>query len=63
MRIAIKHYNTEVSWDNNKSVELDDTNLEEAFDAFTGLLITQGYSQEAIFNYITEWAEVLNQND
>lgn len=63
MKISIKHYNTEVSWDNNKPVELDDTNLEDAFDAFSGLLIAQGYSQEAIFSYITEWAEILNENN
>ena len=40
----------------NWSVSHTDCNLEELFDAFKGLLVTQGFSVKCINNYLKELA-------
>ena len=46
-----------VSWEN----DFIDNSLEELYNAFEGLLITQTYSQESIRRFLIEKGEELNE--
>ena len=57
MKITIKSYDREVSWSNDRENQIiDETTLDEVFDAFKGLLITLGFSAECIDADILEQA-------
>lgn len=57
MKITIKSYDREVSWSNDREDQIiDETTLDEVFDAFKGMLITLGYSAECIDADILEQA-------
>ena len=60
MKITIKSYDREVSWSNDRENQIiDETTLDEVFDAFKGLLITLGYSAECIDADILEQATAI----
>lgn len=57
MKVTIKSYDREVSWSNDREDQIiDETTLDEVFDAFKGMLITLGYSAECIDADILEQA-------
>lgn len=57
MKVTIKSYDREVSWSNDREYQIiDETTLDEVFDAFKGLLITLGFSAECIDADILEQA-------
>lgn len=57
MKITIKSYDREVSWSNDRDNQIiDETTLEDAYEAFKGLLITLGFSAECIDADILEQA-------
>ena len=60
MKVTIKSYDREVSWSNDRENQIiDETTLDEVFDAFKGLLITLGYSAECIDADILEQAAAI----
>ena len=60
MKVTIKSYDREVSWSNDRENQIiDETTLDEVFDAFKGLLITLGYSAECIDADILEQATAI----
>jgi DNA-binding transcriptional regulator YhcF (GntR family) len=63
MKIKVKHYDIKVKWSNDKKYkEIDETNVEEAVEAFLNILITHGYSEKAIEDYIVEKSEMIKNN-
>ena len=49
MKITIKSYDREVSWSNDRENQIiDETTLEDAYEAFKGLLITLGFNAKCI---------------
>ena len=57
MKVTIKSYDREVSWSNDREDQIiDETTIDEVFDAFKGMLITLGYSAECIDADILEQA-------
>lgn len=63
MKITIKHYDSEVTWSNDReNQEIDETSIDEAFYAFKGLLVTCGWDSETIDNYIVEWASLIESD-
>ena len=67
MKITIKHYDSEVTWSNDREKQqIDETSIDEIFSAFKGLLVTCGWNAEAVDGYILEWASLIesdkNQN-
>ena len=60
MKITIKSYDREVSWSNDRDNQIiDETTLEDAYEAFKGLLITLGFSAECIDADILEQATAI----
>ena len=60
MKITIKHYDKEVSWSNDiENQIIDETTLEDVFDAIKGMLITLGYNAECIDADILEQAAAI----
>lgn len=60
MKIIIKSYDKEVSWSNDRDNQIiDETTLEDAYEAFKGLLITLGFSAECIDADILEQAAAI----
>lgn len=61
MKITIKHYDAEVTWSNDReNQKIDETTIDEAFEAFKGLLVTVGYMPESVDNYILDKADELS---
>jgi len=52
-KITIENYDKKVSWE----VPYNDTNLEDMFDAFIGLLTTITYNYDGIIEFMKEYAE------
>ena len=64
MKITINHYDEEVIWSNNRENKLiDETNVEEAFNAFKGLLVCLGYSLNGIEQEILEQSYFINEKE
>lgn len=60
MKITIKHYDKEVSWSNDiENQIIDETTLEDVFDAIKGMLITLGYNAKCIDADILEQAAAI----
>mgnify|MGYP000240411861 CR=1 FL=1 len=60
MKVTIKSYDREVSWSNDRDNQIiDETTVEDAYEAFKGLLITLGFSAECIDADILEQATAI----
>lgn len=52
-KITIENYDKTVSWE----VPYNDTNLDDMFDAFVGLLTTLTWNHSSIIEFMKEYAE------
>ena len=56
-KIILQIGDTTVTWENNYT----DNTLEDLYNAFEGLLVTQTYSQDSIRRFLIEKGEELNE--
>ena len=57
MKLELTTYGKKISLETQN----EDVSIDEYFDAFKGLLITSGWSEQTINDYIIELAEELKQ--
>ena len=63
MKITVKQYKNEAIWSNDiENQQIDETNIDDAFQAFKGLLVTCGWYPETVDNYIVEWASLIESD-